>query len=348
MDNGVFQTCRYRVKDKHAKHLTKMARAVNLVWNYCNEAQKHAVHWNQKWPSGFDLMYMTAGSSKAINIPATSIGEVCKKYAKSRAQTKKPWIRFRGKRNLGWVPFRGQDVAIKEGGFQFYGKIYSLRKHHELPAGAKIKDGGSFSQDARGRWYLNVVVEVVSCGSLVIGQVGIDLGLKSLAVLSDGQTINAPRHYRTTQERLAKAQRAKKKRQARNINARIAAQRRDFLHKQSRDIVSRYGEIYVGNVNASKLAKTRMAKSVLDAGWSSFRFMLRYKTIAQGGTYAEVNENYSTQTCSDCGVISGPKGREGLVIREWQCGCGSVHDRDVNAARNILRLGLQTRLAEAA
>ena len=102
------------------------------------------------------------------------------------------------------------------------------------------------------------------------------------------------------------------------------------------------GAIFVGNVNAAGLAKTNMAKSVLDAGWSSFRTMLQHKCDHAAVWFEEVNESYTTQTCSDCGTLpnSRPKGIAGLGIREWTCSeCGSVHDRDVNAARNILARG---------
>ncbi|HEV3424160.1 MAG TPA: zinc ribbon domain-containing protein, partial [Paraburkholderia sp.] len=96
------------------------------------------------------------------------------------------------------------------------------------------------------------------------------------------------------------------------------------------------------------LAKTGMAKSVLDAAWTTFRTQLRYKAIGQCVVFAEVDESFSTQTCSDCDSLpdSRPKGIAGLRIREWTCSaCGSVHDRDTNAARNILRCGLAS-LAE--
>ena len=93
-------------------------------------------------------------------------------------------------------------------------------------------------------------------------------------------------------------------------------------------------------VNAASLAKTRMAKSVLDAGWSAFRTMLRYKADDRGVWFEEVDEAYSTQTCSCCGSITGPKGVAGLGIRGWQCSvCGAEHDRDINAAKNILASG---------
>ena len=101
-------------------------------------------------------------------------------------------------------------------------------------------------------------------------------------------------------------------------------------------------------MNAAGLAKTNMAKSVLDAGWSSFRTMLQYKCDHAAVWFEEVNESYTTQTCSDCGTLpnSRPKGIAGLGIREWVCSdCGAVHDRDVNAAKNILAAG-HRRLAE--
>ena len=89
-----------------------------------------------------------------------------------------------------------------------------------------------------------------------------------------------------------------------------------------------------------------MAKSVLDAGWSTFRTMLRYKCDDAGAWFEEVDEAYSSQTCSACLARSGPKGIAGLGIREWSCvHCGAVHDRDINAARNILAAG-HGRLAE--
>ena len=93
-------------------------------------------------------------------------------------------------------------------------------------------------------------------------------------------------------------------------------------------------------MNAAGLAKTRMAKSVLDAGWSTFRTMLQYKCDDAGVRFEEIDEAYSTQTCSACGCRGGPRGLQGLGIREWAClDCGAVHQRDVNAARVILARG---------
>ena len=156
----------------------------------------------------------------------------------------------------------------------------------------------------------------------------------------------AEQFYRDLEPALAVAQRAGNKPRVRAIHAKIKHRRGDFLHKLSRRLVAEHGAIFVGNVNAAALAKTRMSKSVLDAGWSQFRTMLSYKCDAAGAWFLEVNEAYSTQTCSVCKARSGPKGIAGLGIREWQCGvCATVHDRNVNAAKNILAVG-RHRLAE--
>lgn len=330
---------RYRVKSL-AGELNRQARAVNFVWNYCNDRQKDALKWGRKWLSGFDLNNLTAGSSRELGITAMTVNAVCEQYAKSRRQKKRPYLRYRGKKSLGWVPLKARNLRETASGFHFHGREFKVFKSRPLPPGAKIKDGGNFSQDARGNWFLNVCIEVAEAPARQIASgVGIDLGLKEFATLSTGEAIGNPRHFRQLEEALGKAQRARKKRQATNIHARITNARRDFLHKLSTRIVREFDYIAVGNVNASGLAKTSMAKSVLDAGWSSFRAQLAYKAIKHGATFEEVSEAWSTQTCHECGSIAGPKGQAGLNERTWTCGCGATHDRDVNAARNILMRG---------
>lgn len=335
----MFLTYRYRVKSLQGE-LNRQARAVSYVWNYCNDVQRHAVRWGKKWPSGFDLNKLCARAGAELAISATTIDQVGKQYAKSRDQFRRPWLRYRGKKSLGWIPLRAEAVKWLPDGLRFAGKVYRLFRSRELPAGAKIKDGSSFSQDARGNWHLNLVIEVEAMPEREPQRrVGIDLGLKELVTLSTGEVIANPRQLQRLADKLGKAQRARKKRQATNIHARIRDARRDFLHKLTTRIVRDFDFIAVGNVNAAGLAKTSMAKSVLDASWSSLRMMLRYKSIANGSTFAEVSEYLTTQTCSSCGCLPAgrPEGIAGLGIREWTCSdCGTTHNRDVNAAQNIL------------
>jgi IS605 OrfB family transposase len=319
------------------------SRAVNFVWNYCNETQRKAVKDGRKWLTAFDLNYLTAGSCTELNLPANSITAVCKQFEKSRKQHSRPWLRFRGRKSLGWVPFRAEDIKDMGAGFRFRKKVYQVFKSRDLPEGSRILDGGSFTQDAKGKWYLNIVVDMPTASQRTdSAPVGIDLGLSTFATLSTGEKIEAKQFFRNTENRLAQAQRGRKKRLIKRIHAKIANQRRDHQHKASARIVRKFNQIYIGDVNCTGLAKTRLAKSVGDASWSTFREMLAYKSIREGATFKIVSERFSTQTCSQCNSIGGPKGYAGLNERIWTCvHCGHTHDRDVNAALNILRLGHQ-------
>jgi len=332
---------RYRVKSLNGL-LNKQARAVNFVWNFCNDTQKHALKWRKKWPTGFDLNVLTAGSSKDLGIHSGTVNSVCEQYAKSRKQFNRPFLRYRGKRSLGWVPLKGRDLKREGDAFRFVSKTFRVFYSRPLPDG-KIKDGTCFAKDASGNWYLNVVIEVADAQARpVLSGVGIDLGLKSFATLSTGEKIDNPRHFRQLEAKLAKSQRARKRRQSTKLHAKIKSARANFLHRLSARLVKEFDYIAVGNVNAKGLAQTRVGKSVNDAAWSSFRNMLRYKAITHGATVEEVNEAFSSQTCSSCSSLpdSRPKGIAGLGIREWECSdCGAIHDRDVNAALNILRSG---------
>jgi len=305
---------RYRIKSLTGL-LNSQARACNFVWNFCNQTQQHALKWNKRWPTGFDLNRLTAGSSKELALHAGTINAVCEQYAKSRCQKNRPFLQA----------------------FRLAGKTFRVFHSRPLPEG-KIKDGTNFSCDARGCWFLNIVVQVAEANVRPVRSgIGIDLGLKDFAALSTGEKIENPRLLRQLADQLATAQRARKRRQATNRHARIANARRDFHHKLSTRIVREFDYIAVGNVNAAGLAKTRLAKSVLDAGWSSFRNMLRYKATAHGAWYEEVNESFSSRVCSSCASETGPKGVADLGIRSWVCsGCGISHDRDINSARNIL------------
>lgn len=342
-------TYKYRIKDSSArKILRQRAIAVNQVWNYCNALQRESLDRYKsgrkvgRWLTRFDLGCLTAGSSKVVGIHAHTIGEVCRQFAASRNKSQGR-LRFRAsfgtKRSLGWIPFKketrqidGNSVTYMGQKFRFYGN-----KRRPLPDNAR---GGAFVEDARGRWYVTFYCEVASLPTGV-GKTGIDLGLKALGTCSNGDVIPAIQHYRRYEAALATAQRAGNKHRAKAIHAQIANARRDQLHKASCKIARENSLIVVGNVNAAKLKKTRMAKSVSDAGWSMFRTMLRYKASRHGATFIEADERFTSQLCSECGSISGPKGIAQLGIRYWECSeCGAPHDRDVNAAKNILNVAL--------
>jgi putative transposase len=338
-------TIKLRLRDKHATELDRQARAVNFVWNYCNEAQRHMVRWD-RWLSKYDLMRLTAGASTDLDVHAHTVQHVCRRYVDSRRQHKLPWLRWRGSKSLGWVPFNTGHVSFDGEAFTFRGVRYEpMHLRDLLKPGIKI-GAGSFNADSRGHWYVNVPIKAECATSAPNTRVGIDLGLEDLIAMSNGGKIEAPRFYRKSEDKLATKQRARKAaNQVRNIHRKIANRRKDFLHKESTKLVKKYGLIVIGDVSPSKLAKTRMAKSVLDAGWADLKRMLSYKSIRNGGSTIEVSEAWTTQVCSKCRSLptSRPRGIAGLRIREWTCDdCGTVHDRNVNSARSILRIGLNT------
>lgn len=145
---------------------------------------------------------------------------------------------------------------------------------------------------------------------------------------------------RGIEKALSTAQRARKKDRVRVLHAKAANRRKDAIAKFSKACSERYGFIFVGNVSSQSQIASGRAKGALDAGWGLLRTQLRNKCHEAGAVFVEVNEAYSTQTCSCCHQRTGPKGVAGLGIREWTCSeCGSHHGRDGNAARNILEAG---------
>ncbi|WP_158651003.1 RNA-guided endonuclease InsQ/TnpB family protein, partial [Acinetobacter indicus] len=201
---------------------------------------------------------------------------------------------------------------------------------------------GSFVEDSRGRWYVCLVVDSPKQDKPTATKaVGIDLGLKDIATCSDGTIISNPKFYHQYEQKLGIAQRARNKKRVRALHAKIANCRKDHLHKASTQLVKDNALIVVGDLRANKLVKTKMAKSVLDTGFSALTTMLKYKCENAGVMFEEVNERFTTQTCSSCGAItaSSPRGRADLRIRVWECECGSVNQRDLNSAKNILALG---------
>ena len=232
------KTLRLRIKDKHARVLSAMAREVNQVWNYCNETSHRAIRERSQWLSGYDLQKLTNGFSKCegVQIGSPTVQQVCEDYAKARKQFKRAKLRWRvsnpksSKYSLGWIPFKARALQYKAGQIAFAGQRLHLWDSYGL--GDYELRAGSFSEDSRGRWYLNVVVKVSTKASTATASVGIDLGLKEAAVASDAQRIQG-RFYRKLEARLGIAQRAGKKCRVKAIHAKIKNQRKDMLHKFS-------------------------------------------------------------------------------------------------------------------
>ncbi|MEU4085013.1 RNA-guided endonuclease InsQ/TnpB family protein [Streptomyces aureus] len=215
-------------------------------------------------------------------------------------------------------------------------------------------------KDASGRYFASFVVQTDASEALpeVMGEVGIDLGLTYFAVLSDGRKISAPKFFRRAEKRLRRAQqnlvrkvkgssnRRKAVVKVARAHAKVTDARRDFHHKLSTTLIRENQAVHVEDLAVKGLARTRLAKSVHDAGWSAFVAMLEYKSARYGRVFTQVDRFFpSSQLCSACGLKDGPKP---LAVREWTCsGCGTVHDRDVNAARNLRTEGSKVAAGQA-
>ncbi|MFF4143990.1 RNA-guided endonuclease InsQ/TnpB family protein [Streptomyces sp. NPDC001698] len=205
-------------------------------------------------------------------------------------------------------------------------------------------------KDSAGRYFASFIVETGPREVLptTAPKLGIDLGLGHFAVLSDGTKVDSPRFLRRAEKRLKKAQRAllRKEKGSRNrdkarlkvarAHARVADARREFHHQLSTKLIRENQAVAVEDLSVKGLARTRLAKSIHDAGWSAFVSMLEYKAARYGRTFVRIGRFEPTsQVCSVCGVKDGPKP---LHVRIWTCGaCGAVLDRDVNAAVNVAK-----------
>jgi putative transposase len=204
-------------------------------------------------------------------------------------------------------------------------------------------------KDSAGRYFASFVVEVNPIAAPEVESVvGIDLGLGHFAVLSDGQKIDAPQFLRRAEKLLKCRQRelSRKRKGSRNRNkarlkvarahAQVVNARRDFHHQLSTALIRDNQAIAVENLAVAALGRTRLAKSVYDAGWSGFVRMLEYKARLYGRRFHRTGRFTPTsQLCSACGVKDGPKP---LHVRAWRCaGCGAWLDRDINAAVNVAK-----------
>ena len=232
------------------------------------------------------------------------------------------------------------------------GAALNIRFSRTIPKAA-IVTTVTVSKDCAGRYFVSMLcTDQVQAKTPVAAKVGIDLGLSHFAILSTGEKIAAPNTFRKNEEKLAKLQRklAKKTKGSANrkkaklkvakLHAKITDSRKDFLHKLSTRLINENQVIAIETLAVSNMQKNHnLAKSIADASWSEFVRQLEYKSLWYGRELVGIDRWYpSSKRCSDCGhtVKKMP-----LSVREWTCPeCGTIHDRDINAARNILAAGL--------
>jgi putative transposase len=248
-----------------------------------------------------------------------------------------------------------QRVEVADGKV-YVPKVGQVRIHQSRPATEATKSA-TFRRAADGHWYVSLVVEFemhdVALPPVDPSRVvGIDLGLKDCAVSSDGERIPAPKFFREGARKLRKAQRivsrrkpgsnrkARARKEVARVHQKIADRRGDFLHKLTTDLVNHHGGLCIEDLSVEGLARTKLAKSMLDASMGEFRGQVEYKSL-WGRKHLSVIDRYfpSSRLHGECGEVND---RLTLADRTWTCGCGAIIDRDLNAAVNIRDEGLRT------
>ncbi|WP_371652128.1 RNA-guided endonuclease InsQ/TnpB family protein [Streptomyces mirabilis] len=366
MSTHVKRAYRYRFcpTDAQAAELSRTFGCVRKVYNMALAARTEAwarqerVSYHQTsamltaWKKTGELAYLNEVSSVPLQQALRHLQTAFTHFFGKRAK----YPRFKSRKTSR------RSAEYTSSAFRFRDGKLTLAKMTEplavvwsrpLPEGTKPSTV-TVSQDSAGRWFVSLLCDDPSVRPLpATGQaVGVDVGLDHLLTLSTGEKITNPRHERRDRAALAKAQRnlARKARgeganrrkarlKAAKIHARIADRRRDGLHKITTRLVRENQTIVIEDLTVRNMVKNhRLARAISDAAWSEFRSMLEYKAAWYGREVIAVDRWFpSSKLCSACGTLQEAMR---LNVRTWTCDCGTTHDRDVNAAHNLLAAGL--------
>ncbi|MDR6981049.1 putative transposase [Streptomyces sp. 3330] len=354
---------RFRPTDAQAAELSRTFGCVRKVYNLALEARTEAwtrqerISCNQTsamltaWKKTEELAYLGEVSCVPLQQALRHLQVAFTSFFGKRAKYPRFTSRKRSRRSAEYTT----------SGFRFREGRLTLAKMTEpldvvwsrpLPEG-KQPSTVTVSQDAAGRWFVSLLCEdTIAPAPATTHAVGIDAGITSLLTLSTGEKIPNPRHERKDRTRLARAQRelsrkargdganrARARRQVARVHARIADRRRDFLHKLTTRLVRENQTVVIEDLTVRNMVRNhRLARAISDASWRELRTMLEYKSAWYGRELVVVDRFFpSSKLCGACGTI---RAELPLDVRAWTCECAVVHDRDVNAAKNLLAAGL--------
>ncbi|NTV63349.1 MAG: IS200/IS605 family element transposase accessory protein TnpB [Oscillochloris sp.] len=369
MPRTIQTTYRYRLTPTvaQANLLNQFAGARRWVWNWALD--RKMAHYRQTGETlGFAALseeltclkqqpqtsWLREMDSQSLQQALRDLDSAYQQFFRRvrRGEKRKGFPRFKS-RKTDTPRFRIPQRVVLHAEAVSVPKIGLIRAVVHRPLSGVTK-GATFKREPDGHWYVCFVSEQQVASRTerpVQTHVGVDVGLKSLAVCSTGETTPNPRWYRTQTRKLRRAQQAlsRKLRGSRNrgkarvvvarLHQKIRNQRNDFLHKLSTDLVRHYDLVSIEDLSIRGLAKTKLAKSVLDAGWGMFRAMLEYKADRNDSHVVAVGRFFaSSKMCSACGLVNADLA---LSDRVWTCPCGVQHGRDLNAARNIDHEGMR-------
>jgi putative transposase len=354
---------RFYPSDQQATELSRTFGCVRLVYNRALEARTAAWYGEQRrvsyvqssallteWKADPDLAFLSEVSSVPLQQGLRHLQSAFVAFWDKRAKYPRFKSRKRSRQSAEYTrsAFRWRDGQLT---LAKMAEPLDIRWSRPLPEGA-VPSTVTVSRDSAGRWHVSLLCEdIVPDGRVTSNAIGIDAGITSLVTFSTGEKVTNPRHERRDRVRLARAQRtlsrkvkgsnnrARARVKVARVHARITDRRRDCLHKLSTRLVRENQTIVIEDLSVRNMVRNHsLARSISDASWSELRSMLEYKCQWYGRDLVVIDRWYpSSKVCSACAAIveSLP-----LNIREWTCRCGVTHDRDVNAARNILAVGL--------
>ncbi|WP_017302732.1 RNA-guided endonuclease InsQ/TnpB family protein [Spirulina subsalsa] len=353
----MFRAYKFRAYPTEEQKLTiaKSFGCCRWYWNYALNLCQETYQTTGKGLSYFTIkgllpnlkeenLWLKDAYSQCLQVVAKNLSTAYKNFFEGRARLP----RFKSKKERQAITYP-QNVKLEGDYVKLPGKVGKLycRQHREVVG--KIKSA-TVSLNPDGKYYLSILVDdgCEQPNPSAEGKViGLDLGLTHFVVTSDGSKFDNPRHLakhsrnlKRKQQNLSRKQKGSKNREkarkrVARVHSRIARCREDFLHKLSRKIVNENQVIAVENLNVKGMVKNpNLAKAISDCGWGMFCTRLKYKAEGEGKIYIEVNRFFpSSKTCHVC---LNQVGNLPLEVRSWSCEhCGTVHDRDLNAAINI-------------
>jgi putative transposase len=355
---------RFRMRPTKAQEagLYRMAGARRFIYNWALSRRKSYYAEHGKGISARELsseltalksqpetLWLKEAHSQMLQQALKDLDRAFRNFFEKRGR----FPRFRS-RKAGYLTFRIPQRVRVEDGRVYVPKVGWVRIRQSRGVEGTTKSA-TFKRDATGHWYVALTTEFEIPDvepPAPVNPVGVDLGLKDLFVLSDGERVPAPRFARRAERRLGRVQkdlsrkkpgsrrREKAKRRVARVHRKVSNQRSDFLHKLTTDLTRKYDCICVEDLNTKGLAKTKLSRSVLDAAFGEFLRQVEYKATWSFKRSIKVGRFFpSTKLCSGCGALNP---NLTLVDRTWLCSsCGTQHDRDLNAARNILAEGMR-------
>ncbi|MEV5284122.1 RNA-guided endonuclease InsQ/TnpB family protein [Streptomyces albidoflavus] len=354
---------RFYPTDEQAAELSRTFGCVRLVYNKALEERTRAWYTERRrvsyvqssaalteWKKSEELAFLAEVSSVPLQQALRHLQAGFGNFFAKRAQ----YPRFKSrKKSRASAEYTRSAFKWRDGQLTLakMAEPLGIRWSRPLPEGAEPTTV-TVSRDAAGRWFVSLLCEdSLASAPATSAAVGIDAGITSLVTLSTGEKITNPRHERRDRARLAKAQRElsrkmkgsangeKARRAVARVHARIADRRRDSLHKLSTRLVRENQTVVIEDLTVRNLLKNgTLARAISDASWTQLRSMLEYKCAWYGRELVVIDRWFpSSKLCGNCGTV---RARLPLNVREWTCDCGAVHDRDVNAAGNILAAGL--------